>query len=47
MMALEVTFGERIILEGHPDENYLSLTVNDDLSALLEFRTAARGDVEL
>lgn len=42
-----VTFPEPIILEGDPTENFLSFTINDNLSGLLQFTASARGAVEV
>ncbi len=42
-LTLEVKFFEPIILRGSPSQNYLSLTVADDMSTLLLFNAIARG----
>ena len=46
LIALEVGFSEPIVLRGGPD-NFLSLTINDDLSNLLQFTATARGALEV
>lgn len=45
-ISMELDFTERIVLEGGSD-NFLSLTVNDNLSGLLQFTAAARGALEV
>lgn len=45
--SLVVTFPEPIILLGGGDKNFLSFTINDDLSSLLVFTAAARGAIEI
>lgn len=45
-ITLLVKFPKPIILDGNKDD-FLSFTINDDLSGLLEFRAAARGAVEI
>ena len=42
-ITLLVQFPEPIILKGSPEDNFLSFTVSDDLSGLLQFTAAARG----
>jgi len=46
-LTLLVEFPEAIVLEGGESENFLSFTVNDDLSALSRFTAAARGALEI
>ena len=46
-ITLLIEFPEPIILSGDESENFLSFTVNDDLSGLLLFAAAARGALEL
>ncbi|KKN06316.1 hypothetical protein LCGC14_1078430 [marine sediment metagenome] len=46
LVALEVDFSEPIVLSGGPD-NFLSLTINDNLSDLLQFTATARGALEV
>ncbi len=45
-IALVVKFPEPIVLEGGSD-NFLSFTIQDDLSGLLQFTAAARGALEV
>ncbi len=45
-LTLEVIFNEPIILKGGAD-NFLSLTINDDLSGLLLLTAVARGAIEV
>ena len=45
--TLLVEFPEAILLEGGETENFLSFTINDDLSGLTRFTAAARGAVEI
>jgi hypothetical protein len=45
MLDIGVKFDEPFLLEGNPDLNYLSLTINDPLNGLLLFRCGARGYV--
>jgi len=44
--TLLVEFPEPIILEGGESENFLSFTINDNLSGLTKFTAAARGAIE-
>lgn len=45
-IVLQVLFPEPIILNGAED-SFLSFTINDDLSGLLEFSASARGAIEV
>lgn len=47
MVILEVDLVEPIILDGDEAENYLSFTISDDLSGLLQFTAIARGALEI
>jgi len=47
LVTLLVEFPEAIVLEGGESENFLSFTVNDDLSGLTALTAAARGAVEI
>ena len=47
MLTLGILLSDAIILEGPLEDNFLSLTVNDDLSGLLLFTAATRGAVEV
>lgn len=42
-LTIDVDFVDPIIIRNNPEKNYLSLTVNDDLSSLLLFQTVIRG----
>ncbi len=46
-ITMSVEFPEPIILEGGGANNFLSYTINDDLSGLLHFTAAARGAIEV
>lgn len=46
MLTIEIPFPEPIILEGGED-NFLSFTINDNLSSLILFNAAARGAIEV
>ncbi len=46
-IALLVEFPEPIVLEGGEENNFLSFTINDDLSGLLQFTAVARGAIEV
>jgi len=46
LINLRIKFVDPIILTGIPSENFLSLTVNDNLTGLLLFNTFARGSIE-
>ncbi len=46
-ITLLVEFPEPIILDGAGSANFLSFTISDDLSGLLQFTAAARGAVEI
>ncbi len=46
-IALLVEFPEPIVLKGGEVSNFLSFTINDDLSGLLQFTAVARGAVEI
>jgi len=45
--TLLVEFPEPIVLDGGIDENFLSFTINDNLSGLTRFTAAARGSLEI
>lgn len=45
-ISMEIDFTERIVLEGTPD-SFLSLTINDNLSGLLQLTASARGAIEV
>lgn len=45
-LTLLVKFPEPIVLEGGETENFLSFTINDNLSGLTRFTAAARGRIE-
>jgi len=45
--TLLVRFPEPIVLEGGESENFLSFTINDNLSGLTRFTAAARGALEI
>lgn len=42
-ITLTTEFKDPIILEGDPIDNYISMTINDDLSGLVRFTAALRG----
>ena len=42
-----VEFPEPVVLEGGESENFLSFTINDNLSGLTRFTAAARGAIEI
>jgi len=44
--TLLIEFPEPIVLSGGESENFLSFTINDDLSGLTRFTAAARGAIE-
>lgn len=46
-ITLLVEFPEPIILDGGETDNFLSFTINDDLSGLLIFTAASRGALEI
>ncbi len=46
-VTLLVRFPEAIVLDGTPTDDFLSFTINDNLSSLLQFTAAARGAVEI
>ncbi|MEE9149971.1 MAG: hypothetical protein V3U27_21545 [Candidatus Tectomicrobia bacterium] len=46
-VILSVEFPEPIVLPGGADENFLSITISDDLSGLLQFTAAVRGALEI
>ena len=46
-VTLLVKFPEPIVLEGTPEDDFLSFTINDNLSSLLQFTAAARGALEI
>ena len=46
-ITLLVVFPEPIVLDGTPTDDFLSFTINDNLSSLLLFTAAARGAVEI
>lgn len=46
-ITLELDFIEPLIIKGSPDLNFISVTVRDDLTPLLQFRAFARGACEL
>ena len=46
-LTLLIEFPEPIVLEPGNAENFLSFTVNDDLSGFLQLTAAARGAVEV
>jgi len=46
-MTLAVRFPEPVVLLGGATENFLSFTINDDLSALTRFTASARGAIEI
>jgi len=45
-LTLLIEFPEPIVLQGGGTENFLSFTINDDLSGLTRFTAAARGALE-
>ena len=45
-LTLVVEFPEPIILKGGGNQNFLSFTINDDLTNLTRFTAAARGALE-
>jgi len=47
LITLLIEFPEPIVLEGGESENFLSFTVNDNLSGLVAFTAAARGALEI
>jgi len=49
MLSFDITFPQPISLEGLGTEsdNYISITINDDLTGLTQFTAFARGSVEL
>ena len=47
MLTLGILLPDAIILEGPLEDNFLSLTINDDLSGLLLFTAATRGALEV
>jgi len=46
LLTLVINLIQPIVLFGGADNNFLSLTINDNLSGLVEFRAIARGAVE-
>lgn len=46
-LTLVVRFPEPIILKGTSTQDFLSFTINDNLSSLLQFTAAARGAIEI
>lgn len=46
-VTLSLPFPEPIVLVGSPEDDFLSFTINDNLSSLLQFTAAARGAVEI
>lgn len=46
-ITLLVAFLEPIVLVGSPADDFLSFTINDNLSSLLQFTAVARGAVEI
>jgi len=47
LVTIVVNLIEPIVLFGGADNNFLSLTINDNLSGLVEFRAIARGALEI
>jgi hypothetical protein len=46
MITVNIKFPEPIVMNGNPN-SYISITINDDLSGLLQFTASARGAIEI